>query len=350
MSRLLLFNPETDLALAADESQYTPPRAALTLRHAGALLPLWWAKEDDYILVDTLSMAAQAEELKSRFNLHGTLVTSAPSGAAPHPWGWSRYTRSLFLRAGVDETLLPSDQSLAAMRTLSHRRTTIEIHRKLDTPQHLRPVEAHTLDYAEETIDRFGSAVIKLPWSSSGRGILYSAQIPRDTLRNYISGIIHRQGSALIEPHLQRINDFAALFQCEGSQAHFRGLSAFNTDNRGCYIGNIIAPQSHIARHIGIDLTDTISRLTSIISNIIAPFYSGWLGVDMLTYADSHGHTALAPCIEVNLRSTMGIAVLHISEKLPVSDTPRPLHITPAPPTAEAINLSPSGQKISIWC
>ena len=43
MAKLHIFNPENDLALAANVARYTPPPAAVSLRLSGALLPLWWA-------------------------------------------------------------------------------------------------------------------------------------------------------------------------------------------------------------------------------------------------------------------------------------------------------------------
>lgn len=350
MSRLLLFNPENDLALAADTPHYTPPRAAIDLRRAGALLPMWWAQPGDYILVPDPAMVSATTRMKEQFGLHGTAVTRAPEGAEPQPWGWSRYTRNLFADAGVDTALLPTDSALDTIRRLSHRRTTVNIHRFLGVPPHLCPIEATTLYEARHAIDRFGKAVIKLPWSSSGRGILYSEQIPPHTLCQYIAGIIRRQGSALIEPHLPRLKDFAALFHCSDSHAEFRGLSAFATDRRGCYTGNIIAPQPAIARHIGIDLSETIERMQAALSHIIAPHYTGWLGVDMLSYTDSHGDTALAPCIEVNLRRTMGIAAMHIASRLESDGSDRTLRITPRTLLAGTVDLSPAGTDIALWC
>ncbi len=318
MPTLHLFNPENDLALAANEPNYTPPAAALRLRKSGALLPMWWANEGDAILVEDSSLAAEALRLRSEFGLHGHIVTEAPAGFTPSPWGWSIYTRRLFSRAGIPENRLPDDNYIRTVRTLSHRRTTIHVHHLLGTPDHLVPIEAGSLEDAIDAIDRFGRAVIKLPWSSSGRGILYSADIPRDTLADYIRGIIKRQGSAMIEPYYDRMRDFAALFYSDKTTASiaFRGLSLFATDRRGFYTGNLIMTQPDISHAIGIDLTDTIASLSQALGDVIAPHYNGWLGVDMLSHRSPDGSVQIAPCIEINLRRTMGIAALHISHTL----------------------------------
>ena len=48
--KLHLFNPENDLALAANLDHYTPPKAAVDLRRSGALLPMWYADAGDRVL------------------------------------------------------------------------------------------------------------------------------------------------------------------------------------------------------------------------------------------------------------------------------------------------------------
>ncbi len=50
--KLLLFNPETEYALASGASFYTPPASVEQLRHGLQLLPSSWAGADDYSLVD----------------------------------------------------------------------------------------------------------------------------------------------------------------------------------------------------------------------------------------------------------------------------------------------------------
>ena len=49
--RLLYFNPENDLALAANDAHYTPPASALQMATDLQRLPLWWAEADDLIML-----------------------------------------------------------------------------------------------------------------------------------------------------------------------------------------------------------------------------------------------------------------------------------------------------------
>lgn len=87
MSRIHLFNPENDLALAQGTVCYTPPSHAAALHRAGALLPAWWAAEGDAIIAPP-EMAGELRELHERYGLKGEIV-SCPDGLMPDPWGWS---------------------------------------------------------------------------------------------------------------------------------------------------------------------------------------------------------------------------------------------------------------------
>ena len=75
MAVLHLFNPENDLALAADMACYTPPPAAVRLRSRGALLPLWFASEGDLIMAPP-ELEASALRLRDEYGLSGEIFTA----------------------------------------------------------------------------------------------------------------------------------------------------------------------------------------------------------------------------------------------------------------------------------
>lgn len=309
------FNPENDMALASGAASYTPAKGALLMRKAGALLPMWWAAPDDFILTPDGDFSEEAQWLKSRFSLSGTPGIKITGCAPVDPWGWSRYTCGVLARHGAAESAMPTERKIDTLRMLSHRRNGIKICKIIGVPAHLIPFEAFTSEQAKEAISRFDNAVIKLPWSSSGRGILYSSQIPHDTLMEYIKGMIHRQGSITIEPHYEKLKDFATLYYARNGEVEFRGFSAFRSDGRGFYNGNLIMEQHLLEAEIGIDLTDAIEKLSRALAEVYCSDYSGWIGVDMLSHI-SHGKICVAPCIEVNLRRTMGVAAMFMAEKL----------------------------------
>ena len=135
------------------------------------------------------------------------------------------------------------------------------------------------------------------------------------------AGIIHRQGSVMAERGYDKVSEFGALFDSHDGCVRFIGLSMFVTEPRGAYTGNIVAPQSYFHERIdGLGLTrelcETISRLETILSDLVGDTYTGPLGVDMMAYRDAGGNIRLHPCIELNLRMTMGIVALHVARHL----------------------------------
>ena len=322
-----LFNPENDLALALGCRHYTPPPNASALRSAGALLPMWWAGEGDIILAP-VERAPQCRELADTFGLHGRVVEAGAdyiSGHRPSPWGWSPDAARRFGKFGVDPSLLPSPARLDAIRSLSHRRTSLAILEAMGTPKEWLPLEARTANEAVEMNRRYPGCYLKAPWSGSGRGVAPMAGMSDETVAGKAEGIIHRQGSVMVERGVDKLLDFAALYRSEGGRVTFEGLSLFKAESRGMYQGNIVAPQGWIEARIARlhplkPLLEAISRQAEILTSLVADSYEGWMGVDMMIGREPDGSTMLHPCVELNLRQTMGVVALHIARRLKVRE------------------------------
>jgi len=294
------FNPENDIALGLDAAAgYTPPRAAVETRRAGAFLPLLWAGPDDRILV--IDPSDRFEEWRTG---------SIDPHASLHPWGWSRYAADIFSRHGAT-TSLPSPAQLSLWRQLSHRATATHVLRAMGEPDHSLPTLARTTAEALAAIESLGGhAMVKLPWSCSGRGIMpVSPEFDQDSLKSFIDGMIRRQHGITIERRLNRLRDFATLYYKEADKVTFRGLSLFHTDDSGHYAGNIVAPQCQLRQRLNLNIDHIIDKLIKALG-VCLPGYNGWIGVDMMEHLTPDGRHAIAPCIEVNLRMTMGVAAL----------------------------------------
>ena len=115
----------------------------------------------------------------------------------------------------------------------------------------------------------------------------------------------------MVEDYVNPHFDFALLFECKDSVCDFVGYSLFRADpSSGQYTGNIVADQQELRTRIASksdsgQLSQMITALQSVISAIIAPAYSGPVGVDML--ADINGKMHI---VELNLRYTMGFMAL----------------------------------------
>lgn len=325
MSHLYLFNPENDLALAHGKAQYTAPPNALFLHNAGAALPFWFCNKGDCVLAPGLD-CDWLKKISSLFGLNGELLCEQNLSivTACNPWGWSLNAKKQFVNCGVATDLLPQDIDLSSIRELSHRRISIEvlncIKKLMPLLDIVIPCEAKTEDEVVCFAKHHSNIFIKSPWSSSGRGVINSSLLNETELRRRSNGIIRRQGSVMCEKALDKERDFAMLFYSDGKKVRYQGLSLFFNEGNGAYAGNIIAPQCEIRKILddystGINLDELSLNLERILSEVIDGKYQGYLGVDMIIYKIDNDRYSIAPCIEVNLRMTMGVVALLWSQR-----------------------------------
>lgn len=325
--RLHIFVPENDMALSAGIANYTPPPVGWKMHLAGEALPIAYASDGDLLLTNGFN-ASRFQEIRRL--LHCDIAEASRSDILSGnydvmPWGWSRYTRRLLADSGVPQERLPSDEFLDTIRELSHRRTAIEVnsHIRVNFPHlHIPPeaVEISSPEQLKSFLECGSTGVLKQPWSGSSRGVMFIGNSTKNAL-NFGEGSIRRQGSVMWETALPGLRDFATLWYCSEGKARFEGYSMSITDGAGRYLGNIVESQevlksricgSDIAPELLQSYTDGVGHA---IEGVIAPGYSGPVGVDMLIYRDCDGGASIAPCLEANIRFTMGFVAEGLSAK-----------------------------------
>ena len=121
-----------------------------------------------------------------------------------------------------------------------------------------------------------------------------------------------------IESGLDKVQDFAMEFYSDRQgTVRYEGLSVFNTEERGSYTGNILEEQStmlsRITRFTGEETYSCIQEaVRSVLQEVYGSTYAGCIGVDMLVYRQKDGSFAIHPCIEINMRYTMGMVALRL--------------------------------------
>ncbi len=292
-----IFNPEHDLCLANGSPHFVPPDSALEFGRNCFGLNHWIEESSDDRII---------------------------------PWGWNPYLKRQLQKKGVPDRLLPTDVGIAAIRELSHRRTAIQARKYtetvLKTYRHrlTQPLarETTTLSEIDESLENLGSIVLKAPWSGSGKGLRWVRRgefFPSD--RGWCTRTIERQGSVLIEKRFTVIQDFAMLFSVEGGKVHFAGYSLFHNEN-GMYRGNLLASDEKILRileqWLAPGLTEAVrDALISYLSSHFAGRYDGYLGIDMFICRDgSSDEILLNPCVEINVRMTMGLLARKIYDRM----------------------------------
>ena len=267
--RLLVFNPENDMALASGLSGYTAPETIERYSRSQWMLPRLWAGEDDLV------------------------------------WDWKQDLTDKDITEVVP--VMPSDAMLDGLRTLSSRVFTSKLQRELG----LDVAGCKTWEEVEIFERRVGPAVMKAPWSSSGKGLM---MVSSPTARGWMQNTVAREGAVVCERWMDRVQDFALEFTVEECGAvRYEGLSVFRTSSSGRYIAHdFVTPEDQRAALMQWVSEEEVrrwcvwwqKRLEA--DDIRAFSYAGPMGVDMLVDADGK----INPCVELNWRMTMGHVAL----------------------------------------
>ena len=321
--KLHVFNPEHDLALAANMNNYTSPHAGRQLRADLGFIPAIWAGDDDYILVDDVHQAEEAySKLQAELGLGPKQFVDKKQLSVLYinkvePWGWDLALRSFLIRYGVDN--VPSEDEISVIRNLSHRRQAAILLEQLQMDGAIGiSQEASGIDEIKSFLNTHHRIVVKAPWSSSGRGVRFIEDTIDSYQERWISNVIDKQGSVMVEPYYNKVMDFGMEFESDGlGHVSYLGLSLFHTVN-GAYTGNIIATEEekvlYLNHYISGDFVDILkNKICTNLGNAFCGKYQGPFGVDMMIVAkDDNSGFLIHPCVEINLRRTMGHVALAI--------------------------------------
>ena len=333
--KLFLFNPSHDEALAAHTPYYYPTKIARHLAVEWGMLPGIWAGKGNCVWVDD---AVTLEQIKSnqgewcdgvRF-VHKKDMNAAFWAEVDEiqPWGWDPLIRLQLEKAGAPEHLLPPAQQMEVIRQLSSRNTTFEV-----LPELVRnlngtglPAVGETrivasMAEAEQTLVDWQGAMVKALWSCSGRGVFHVSANLSESERGRLAKLMREQGAVEMQRFYEGVFDFALEFSTSvDGRTVYEGPSLFRTNPLGGYSGNVITSvenlENHIAEHIGgmASFHQLIDHCAEVLSSVFAGRYAGPSGIDMMLVR-TDGGVCLFPCVEVNVRRTMGHVALNLIKR-----------------------------------
>lgn len=339
MPKLYLFNPGHEEALRAPRHQaYTPPKVVRQMMYDLYELTYLLAERGDYVL------RPRSIELSDfcLYDYQGREVEPNSLGTTAlelEMWALEPFVQELVLAWGRRCGLRLSYQIISeTYYQLSHRSTARLLLDHLEAyypiPRWLFPRWLNGSEAPEEVrtwlseLEGEGvlpsGVMLKRPFTSSGRGVmaLPTRQVYQEA--ESLLGQARRGQGISLEPRLEVVGNYALLFYLSGGKATHRYISTFATDPKGgtAYTGNLLLPQDIQRNNLSSLLPQAVSweqwltGYRSFLETHIAPHYSGWVGVDLFTYTDSQGGLSLHPCVEINLRCTMGVLAARASEIL----------------------------------
>ncbi|MDR2683397.1 MAG: hypothetical protein LBB64_05970 [Dysgonamonadaceae bacterium] len=335
------FNPGHETAVLNASKHYQPAANLLKMQRDLAFLPAWYADPGDFVWVEEdLTDTFRRDIRDLHCNIHPLTVhqikekANALAGQRVELWGLSPQSIHRFGQISRQYGLgwqVPAWKE--AFRSLGSRTTACHVLTCLtqaipELNGGLIPTFVSSREELEEYVGSCpGKWLVKSPFSSSGRGLVWLPPgAPGQSERQIIGGMLKRQSQVSIERALDKVMDFSMHFgtNAEG-HIRFTGYSVFRTNEKGAYKSTCIAAQEtlekQISRFIRNDLLLQVkNELLHILPQTYAPYDSGHIGVDMLVYRTGNEY-ALHPCVEINMRKSMGYLAIVLQQKYLHSQT-----------------------------
>ena len=330
MTKIFTYNPTGEMAVANGMVSYMPPKNLRKFENDLAFLPSYFASDGDVVITPMLPddcFLSQWQQLGlSKCIYHPDFDLPKTKDLNICPWSWNPaiHHRVKNLRNFCSESFKQSPNFLwkDKNKLFFSRKTTNRIQNVLNkcTTNHpfiSVPYPAIDIDNMADFdtwIEKQRAVILKMPWSSSGRGI-HVVNPNRNLGINYpwIQGALKQQGFLTAEPLLNKVFDFS--FQLEikrNGDVKLLGYSYFINDEKGHFVGgNINWPHedSDMARFLSSGKLQTTAGILIEAIKTVAPhnYYEGPIGVDAIVFKNKNGDMKIHPCVDINWRYNMGM-------------------------------------------
>ncbi len=347
--RLFLYNPTCEMAIANGQVSYMPPRNLAVFEHDMASFPFVFAKPKDFILVPDREGHSLAHLEEIGWEMPGLVTTPADlptdaldDGVELHPWGWSPAVYRRFLQfmphvsASWPKNLFYNwNPRLATLLSRETGYRLLEIVRSLyeadkrsysllKLPE--KPIVITNEHDLSNVVQSFPlPAVIKTPWSASGRGLYRIRNVADDPAQSpWVKGMLRRQKKLYAEAWLDKVQDVSFHFWLHPRHVEYLGHNYFYTEPSGQFGGCAIGLPQNLTNNL-IDpgrVAEALAQAAHLLTKGLQTMqlnheYTGPLGIDALFFRHGEGgEVVLNPCVEANLRYTMGLANVLLKNRL----------------------------------
>lgn len=340
-----LFNPSCDFAIANGSKNWQPNKTLQKMEADLAVLPMLFAQPNDFVMVGELPDSYFLKTLRQlsfvipRFILKKELSENRLFLDEPKnrllPWGWSPVAHKFLtpLKSSCSHSFQnsPVFQWSPEHKAISSRKFAFDILNTVINSLSVNwtiketqlPIICNTPSDIEKAVADLGNLILKAPWSSSGRGLQPITKTPiHPKVWEKINSVISEQGFIMAEPMLNKVHDMAFLFELKNGFTRFLGVSHFFTNNKGQYGGNWL---NGLPENQSPELTDFIKicieelkkpLINAIGNSLMAKHHEGVFGIDTLIYRNTNNELRINPCLEINIRHTMGMISLRLEKWL----------------------------------
>lgn len=334
-SKLFVFNPTCEMAVVNGHGSYRPPAHLRQFENELSAIPLWLGAREDYVLVAEAVPEAFTTQLRNWGVSAPQFITSLQEPRNPntlelHPWGWSPPVHQQLKSLGPEAPSHPMRPWQATHKMLLSRYTGLELATILSEwldddgllaiPQLPVPLTSPESIAAMEA-GMVSPLLLKTPWSASGRGLFKIRDRQENAAENpWVLGKLKQHGALMAEPWLEKLQDLSFHFWVEEEGIQCLGTTYFNTDKDGQFLGCYTTPPPidfsapEVLRELVDQTTDMLLRALKRMN--LNQRYRGPVGVDGLFFKSPEGLVKLHPCIEVNLRYTMGLVNLFVAKHI----------------------------------
>jgi hypothetical protein len=322
-------------------ASYMPPLHLRLFRNDLDTLPAFFGNQNDIILVHKKPDTLFIEYLNALgFNLP-IFLSSANELTTHHkidtlsPWGWSpaaHKTLSPFSDFLTTEwTKHPMSKWTNDIPSLLSRNTTYNFIKLLakinDKSYNLLYIPTSNIKIENlrdlQTITNHiqPPILLKTPWSASGRGLFKIRNLNEQPEENaWLKAKLKQQKALYAEQYLKKILDVSFHFFIEEHKITFMGNTFFETDSKnrftGCYLRMPENPPIDTAL-----ISDACKQSSALLLNglkllNINSSYQGPLGIDAIFFEKTDNTIKLNPCVEINMRYTMGLLNLFLRKRV----------------------------------